>query len=69
MVAERKDGFPAGYGICAHNGMDGLEVLADIPRSSACFGVNFKPVSAGGFVEAGLGVCCGKTFEEFLVWS
>jgi hypothetical protein len=64
VVADGEDGLPAGDGVRADDGVDGLEKLADVLGGAAFGRVDAEAVAVGGLVEAGLGVGGCEGVEE-----
>lgn len=64
MVAHREHGFPACHGVGAHDGVDGLEDVADVLGGAARRGEELEVVLIGGCVEVWLGVVCCESVEE-----
>lgn len=65
--AHGEDALPARDGICAHDGVDGLELGSDVLRGAPRLVVDLEPAELGDLVEARLlkGGC--KGLEKFLI--
>lgn len=68
VVAYTKDGFPAGYRVCANNWMDGFQLGPYVLWRTSRFAVQFEVVILRGGTKPRLCVGCCEPLEELLVW-
>jgi hypothetical protein len=59
VVSDGENALPPGYGVCADDGVDCFEDLADVFGRATGARVDGEVVLVGDLVEAGLGVCGG----------
>lgn len=64
VVAHGEHGLPACHGVGAHDGVDGLEDVADVLGGAACGGEELEVVLLGCCVEVWLGIVCRERVEE-----
>jgi hypothetical protein len=67
MPAHGEDALPPGHGVCAHDGVDGLELGADVFDGAARLVIELEAGFLGDALEAGLVEGDGEGLEELLV--